>query len=210
MRYKNISLVIGGTMLLAFGTAVFILPFELIAGGISGIALLLGGVIPAHILSPDDMIALLSWSLFLLGKLTLGKDFSRKTFLSTVIYPMGLFLFRPLAGSGLWDLQALWGYESSLLLASVFGGICVGMGCALSLFGGGSTGGIDILALMLSRNPGGIPYEKVIFTIDATVIILGFLIHQNLRHSLLGILCAAITALSIGQFFSMTGYRRKI
>lgn len=210
MKYTNALRVIGGTLLLSFGTAVFILPFQLIVGGISSIALLIAEGIPAQVFPPDDMIALLSWGLFFMGKRMLGKDFSRKTLLSTIVYPLGLFLFRPLAGNGLWNLQALWGYDSSLVLASILGGVFVGMGCALSFRGGGSTGGIDILAMILSRRWLKIPYQRVIFGMDAIVIIIGFLMHQNLRHSLFGILCAAITALTIGQFFSHNQAGRKI
>ena len=208
MKYKNFLGVIVGTLLLAFGTAVFILPSELIAGGLSGLALLVAEVVPERILTPDNIIALLSWGLFLFGKFTLGKSFSRKTLLSTIVYPLGLFLFRPLAGYGLWDLEAIWGYESALLLSAILGGVFVGTGCALTFGSGGSTGGIDIVALIIGRRFPDIKYEMVIFTIDAFVIILGFFIHHDFRHSFLGILCAAVTALTIGRLFPLL--KRKI
>lgn len=210
MEYKNVFGVIGGTLLLAFGTAVFILPFELIAGGLSGIALLISEVVPEHIASPNDIIAVLSWGLFLFGKFTLGKSFSRKTLLSTVIYPMGLFLFRPLAGYGPWDLQSVWGYESASLLSAILGGVFVGAGSALTFLCGGSTGGIDILALFLGRRLPAIKYEMVILSIDVFVIVLGFFTHIDLRHSLLGILCAAVTALTIGKILTLWGRKQRI
>ncbi len=210
MKYKNLFGVIGGTLLLSFGTAVFILPSRLIAGGLSSIALLAAEVIPVHIASPDDIIAVLSWGLFWFGRFTLGKSFSCKTLLSTVIYPLGLFLFRPLAGYGLWDLQSFWGYESALLLAAVLGGVFVGTGCALTFGSGGSTGGIDIIALFIGRRLPTVKYEMVIFVIDVFVITLGFFIHRDLRHSLLGILCAAVTALTIGRLFTLWKRTKRI
>ncbi len=210
MKYKSVFGVIGGTLLLSFGTAVFILPFELIAGGLSGVALLIAEVVPAGVVGANDVIAVLSWSLFLVGRFTLGKSFSRKTLLSAVVYPVGLFLFRPLAGYGLWDLQSLWGYDSALLLAAVLGGVFVGTGCALTFGSGGSTGGIDIVALVIERRFLRIKYEAVLFLVDATVIILGFFVHKSLRHSLLGILCAAVTALTIGRLFALWGRGERI
>lgn len=201
MKYKNFFGVFFGTLLLSFGTTVFILPFELITGGLSAIALIIAEIVPKQILTPNKIITVLSWSLFLLGRLTLGKSFSHKTLLSTLVYPLGLFLFRPLAGYGLWDLQSVFGYESAMLPAAVLGGLFVGIGCAMTFGSGGSTGGVDILALFIARRAPGVRYEMVIFAIDVFVIVLGFFIHQNLRHSFLGILCTAITAFTIDRFF---------
>ena len=46
---KNFLIVILGTAILAFGTAVFIVPFDLITGGVSGIAIILKNLIPLDI-----------------------------------------------------------------------------------------------------------------------------------------------------------------
>ena len=43
---KNIGLVIFGTLVLAFGTAVFILPMNIVSGGVSGIAIILKALLP--------------------------------------------------------------------------------------------------------------------------------------------------------------------
>ena len=90
---KNVLLTIVGTIVLAFGVAVFIVPFELITGGVSGLALIFEAVVPLEI-SIDLYVTILTWALFLLGLFILGRDFALKTLISTIVYPIALSLSR--------------------------------------------------------------------------------------------------------------------
>ena len=96
---KNFLLVICGTLVLSLGTAVFIVPFDLVVGGVSGFAIVISRALGGA-LSADMLITLLAWSLFFLGLLVLGKDFALKTLVSTALYPVGVSLFSGFVGSG--------------------------------------------------------------------------------------------------------------
>ena len=152
---KNIMLTILGTMILAFGTAVFILPFELVSGGVSGIAIIIERLLPEGLVAVDIIVTVLTWTLFLIGFLVLGRAFAVKTLISTVVYPIGTALFLRLAdpsfANGFFCLQASSYANIAPLLATLFGGLCVGTGCAVTFLGGGSTGGVDIIAFSLCR-----------------------------------------------------------
>ena len=76
---KSIFLVIAGTLVLSFGTAVFILPFDLVTGGVSGLSIVIHRILPADLVSVDTIITVVTWTLFLLGLLVLGKSFALKT-----------------------------------------------------------------------------------------------------------------------------------
>jgi uncharacterized membrane-anchored protein YitT (DUF2179 family) len=93
---KNIFLVIVGTLILSFGAAIFIIPFDLVTGGISGIAIILNKVIPIEFLTVDVIITITTWLLFFAGLFILGKSFALKTLISTIIYPIGVSLFMKL------------------------------------------------------------------------------------------------------------------
>ena len=87
---KN-ALVILGTVILAFGSAVFLIPFDLVMGGTSGMAIIIKSLIPSGV--PVDTVvnvsvAIITWSLFFVGLIFLGKDFAAKTLLSTIVYPL--------------------------------------------------------------------------------------------------------------------------
>ena len=121
---KNIALIVSGTVVLAFGTAVFIIPFELVAGGISGFSIVINKA-SGGALSVNLLITFFTWALFVLGIFTLGKDFAVKTLLSSVIYPIGISLFGRLADSGALNLANSSYPQLAVLLSALFGGVLV-------------------------------------------------------------------------------------
>ena len=86
-------------------------------------------------------------------------------------------------------------------MASIFGGLLIGLGCAVTFLGGGSTGGIDVLAFIICKHVKKSRSSKVIFYIDATVIIIGVFVIRDLIITLLGIITAFVGALVIDRVF---------
>lgn len=202
---KNLFLVVLGTVILAFGTAVFILPFDLVVGGVSGIALIIDRLIPYEFVTPELIITVLTWFLFFCGLIILGKAFALKTLISTVVYPPVLSLFlnmtSPSFMGGFFSLTASEYSEISIMLAAIAGGVFIGTGCALTFLGGGSTGGIDIIALSLCKIFKRLKNSYAIFAIDALIVILGMFVIGDLVLSLLGILSVLISAVMIDKVF---------
>jgi uncharacterized membrane-anchored protein YitT (DUF2179 family) len=191
--------------MLSFGTSVFILPFDLVTGGVSGIAIVLDKILPFEFLSIDIIVTVLTWVLFLLGLFILGKNFAVKTLVSTVIYPLGVSLFIKLTDpsflNGFFCLQASEYSEISLILATVLGGALVGAGCAVTFIGGGSTGGVDIIAFTVCKIFKRLKSSVVIFAIDATIVALGMFVIGDFVLSLLGILSAFVAAFMVDKVF---------
>jgi len=202
---KNISLIILGTLVLSFGTAVFILPFDLITGGVASIAIILERIISSSAVSEQLLITLLTWLLFFAGLAFLGKDFALKTLISTVIYPLGVACFSRLVSpqvfDGLFCLDDSAHPQLALLMAAIFGGVFSGAGCALSFLGGGSTGGVDILAFLICKLSRRLKSSAVIFAIDAVTISCGLAVVGDLLTTLLGICSAFVTAMVIDRLF---------
>ena len=82
---KDYGIVLLGTFIMAVAVKVFILPFNILSGGVAGIAVALE---PVFHLDPDFVINVLVLGMFILGSLVLGKDFAMKTFLSSLVYPI--------------------------------------------------------------------------------------------------------------------------
>ncbi len=201
---KNLILVIFGTAVLAFGTAVFIVPFDLVTGGVSGLAIVLEKIVP-FTLSIDFYITTLTWVLFFLGLIFLGRGFAIKTLLSTVFYPVLFTLFYNLVENqsfgGLLVLQNSEYNEIAVLLAAVFGGALVGAGCAITFVAGGSTGGVDILAFLICKVFKRAKSSYVIFGVDAAIVVCGVFIINDLVLSMLGICSALVCAAVIDRVF---------
>lgn len=202
---KNISLVVIGTLVLSFGTALFILPFDLVCGGVSSIAIILNNLLGVNFISLDTLITIITWSLFFIGLIFLGKNFALKTLISTIVYPIGITLFSKLYDpqfmNGIFCIDQSQYSEIAILLAALFGGVLVGAGCALTFLGGGSTGGVDIFAFLICKVFKKLRSSVVIFCIDAITITLGLFVIQDLVVSLLGISSAMISAVAVDKIF---------
>ena len=195
----NYFLVILGTFLLAFGSVIFLEKSNLVAGGVSGIAIITQYIARtatgnASLLIYDYVIYGLMVLFWVIGLIFLGKDFALKTLLSTLVY-MGLttlFLRVPFfielavnfAGTG---------DAGNLILCGIFGGVFIGAGVAITFLGGGSTGGVDVVQLIISK------YTRMKesisgIIIDGVVIIVGMCVMQQWIPALCGILSSVVTA----------------
>lgn len=202
---KNVFFVVLGTLVLSLGTGIFLLPFDLITGGLSGYAIVLGRFIPEEVLTVDGIIAVMTWVTFFIGLIFLGKGFAAKTLVSTIVYPIGISLVLKLV-----DPNVLGGFfcidqskygDISILLAAVFGGVLQGLGCALSFVGGGSTGGTDIIAFVICKFFKRLKSSVMIFVVDAAAIVLGVFVIKDLTATMLGIVTAFVGSLVIDKVF---------
>ena len=202
---KNFAFVVAGTLVLSFGTAVFLLPFELVSGGVPGYSIVLSHLIPIEFLTADRIVTVLTWVLFFLGFVVMGRGFALKTLVSTVVYPLGTSLFTKLAApevlGGFLNLGSSQYSDISVLLAAIFGGLCVGVGCAITFLGGGSTGGVDVLAFLLCKVFKRLKSSIAFFIVDATAVVLGMFVIGDFVVSLLGIISAFIAAVMVDKVF---------
>ena len=208
---KNTGLVILGTFVLAFGIGMFIFPFELVTGGISGLGIILQEVLSEigflENVGADVYSAIVNWILFALGYIILGRTFALKTLVSTAVYPLALWITQLMIyESPLSYLLNMQNYtaqyqEIVLIIATVFGGACIGAGCAFTFLGGGSTGGVDVIALALSKYIRKLKSSVAFFICDALIVIIGAFAVDNLILSLLGVVSAFICAITIDKLF---------
>ena len=202
---KSVGLIIVGTLIIALGTSLFMLPYDLVTGGLSGYAIVLSRLIPPETLSVQMIITILTWVLFFLGLIILGKSFAMKTLVSTIVYPIGVALFSNITSpdflGGFFNLQLSKYSGVGVLLAAVFSGVLVGLGCALSFLGGGSTGGVDVIAFVICKIFKKLRSSVVIFAVDATAVIFGMFVIGDFVLSLLGIVSAFVAALMVDKVF---------
>ena len=203
--FKNIVFIILGTSILAFGTGIFIVPFDLVTGGVSSVAIIINSFLSVEG-SIDIYISIITWLLYGIGVIILGKSFAIKTLISTIVYPIIFSLSYRLVDSnvlnGFFNLANNSNYkEISILLASIFGGAFVGAGCAITFLGGGTTGGLDVLAFVICKYFKKVKSSIIIFSIDAILILLGAFVIKDLVVSLLGITSAFICAIVIDKIF---------
>ncbi|MGM9874205.1 MAG: YitT family protein [Bacilli bacterium] len=204
-----------GSVLIAFGTVIFLKKLTIISGGLAGLGILINVLVneafPAFNFDITDIIVfVLTWVLWVIGFFVIGKEFALKTLFSSIVYPIAISIF--VRVSVFDDLASKICSDTStgnILLCGVFGGTFVGGGVALTFVGGGSSGGVDIIYFIIEK------YLKIkqsisSFFIDAIIIVLGMtLIKDNLINGLCGIISAFICALMIEYIYigSQTSYQ---
>ncbi len=202
---KHIALIVVGTLILALGTSLFMLPYNLVTGGVSGYAIVLSQIIPEEILHVETIITILTWITFFLGLIFLGKTFAMKTLVSTIVYPIGVAIFTNITSpefmDGFFNLGLSRHASVGVLLAAIFSGVLIGFGCALTFLGGGSTGGVDVIAFIACKIFKRLRSSIAIFVVDASAVLFGMFIIGDFVISLLGIISAFVSAIVVDKVF---------
>ena len=210
---KNYFLVFLGTLALAFGSVIFLTECEIVAGGVSGVAIIVQHFVHGFVVY-DIVVAALMVIFWLLGLIFLGKSFAIRTLFSTVVYIGLTFLFKRVGFFTDLALQFAGTKEvGNYILCGIFGGVFVGAGVAITFLGGGSTGGVDVLQLIASKY-WHLRESVTSFMVDAIVIVTGMISMsignpEMLIPGLCGILSSFITAVLIETVYnrSLTSYQ---
>lgn len=144
-----------GAVLAALAIRVFLVPNQLIDGGVIGIALILARQYGVHFL-PTFVILLNIPFIFLAWK------YIRRSF---VLHMLAAIFFFALF---LWLLERLPSFSADVLEAIVIGGAMLGAGAGMIIRYGGCTDGTEILAIIINRRK-GFTVGQVIFTINVFV-----------------------------------------
>lgn len=152
-----------GTAIYAFGLHYFVLPNELMEGGLTGISLLLHYSLDLPI-SVTTLV--LNIPLFILGWKTIG----RSAMLYTVLGAVALSFFLRVMEIGIergWIVP--FRTEQDFFLSTLYAGLTLGIGLGIVFRFGGTTGGTDIIASLLSKTRGW-SIGQVILAVDVLVI----------------------------------------
>lgn len=172
IRWGSYLKVIFGNFIYALCVKLVVLPYDVLSGGCAGLALILNKLFNVDVTITLDILII---ACFLLGLIFLGKEFSMKTLLSSIVYPVFITILSPL------DLYI----EADPILMAVAGGAIAGIGLCVVLREDASTGGTDIPSIIVS-NLLNIPVGYVLFFFDGVIALLG-VVAFSVEKVLLGI-----------------------
>jgi uncharacterized membrane-anchored protein YitT (DUF2179 family) len=133
---KNMIIYIFGCLLLAISLNFFLIPANVFASGFTGIAQILAALTP---ISTGISLFILNIPVAILGWRKIGKRFTVFSFINVAISTFFL------------EVIPIVSISEDILLNSVFGGVIMAIGAGVILKYGSSTGGVDIIALVLAR-----------------------------------------------------------
>ena len=151
--------------------AIFLVPNNLVGGGVSGVASIVqygtNGLIKIGTTYFFINAILLIVALFILGK-----SFGGKTVYAVVVASIGLNVLQEVIPQEI--VQAL-AVDNGKLMSTIMGGIMAGVGIGLTMSQGGSTGGTDIIALIVNKYRNVSP-GRMILWMDVVIILSSMLV----------------------------------
>ncbi|CAM3658740.1 YitT family protein [Mesobacillus zeae] len=166
LQTRKFVVVMAGALLNALAMNLFLIPANIYASGFAGAAQLISSILAEFTLfklSTGILLFLLNIPVTIIAWKKVGKEFTFYSFLS--VAAMSFFM----------EIIPIKHVSGDILLNAVFGGVIAAVGVGMTLKWGASTGGMDIVAMLLSRLKDR-PVGTYFFTLNSIIIITaGFL-----------------------------------
>lgn len=138
---KEFIVITFATLIVSAAVFFFLIPSQVSVGSISGLAMILGNIIPLHI---SIITFILNGLLLIIGFLLIGKEFGAKTVYTSLLLPLFLRIFE------IWfpDFSSINGDPFLDMVCYIF---VVSIGLAILFRENASSGGLDIMAKLLNK-----------------------------------------------------------
>ena len=183
---RSQAIITFGLMCIAFGWCAFLIPSNVTGGGVSGVAAIIyfGTKFPVSI-----TYLLVNAALILIAMKMVSVSFGLKSVYGVIVFSLLLGLFQKFFPEPL---------VADTLLATIVGAILSGIGSGIVFTQGGSAGGTDLIAMMIT-NRRNISPGRVIMMVDVVVISSSYLILQSLERMIYGY-CVMVIASYVVDF----------
>lgn len=170
-NYKSILIEYTGLIIsciiMAVALNMFLVPQTIAPGGLSGLSVVISKITGFPV---SNILFTISTPLLLFSVKVLGKKDAIKTFIGMAILTIMLKITEPLSAMSPTD---------NTLLAGISGAILLGISLGILFRIDASTGGTDLIALMLNRVIPSLPVSKCLSMIDGTVVVLAGIANKN-------------------------------
>ena len=198
-----ISILIGCT-LVAAGFVFFATPYKIVPGGVYGLGVVLHHLIPS--IKVGTFGFMFDIPLLLIGTRVFGKMFGARTIIAAILTPTIMNLLTMIVGDnptimlgGKADLT------NDMIIACIFGGVLLGAGVGLVIKHGGTTGGTDIVAMLLNKYT-RLPIARGVLIGDSLVVIFGMIVLGDWRLPLYSLVTIFVSARVIDYVIDGASY----
>lgn len=194
--WKDYLTIILGSFMYALGVTQFVMPHQFVIGGLTGVAVLLNY---AFNLPVSLLVLVMNALLLLMAYRILGTEFLVKTIVSVALLSFFIGMFEQVQ----WDPIM----TDEPLMAGLIGAIVAGSGVGLLMSVNGSSGGTDIIVLVISKfrhiTPG-----RTMLLVDLAIVGSSFFIFRSVETIVFGIIIIAVMATSVDWMLS--GIRQSV
>jgi len=160
-NFERYLMITFGIVLMVSGYYFFLIPVDLVAGGVTGLALVVYEITGLTI---SYFVFIMNMILLVLGLIILGKKVFLRSIYGSILFPVVLYVFE--------RFVPLLDMENDFVIATIFGGALLGLGFGYVLKYGGTSGGTDIPVKIL-KDKLNIPVSVSMYIVDGSIILLG-------------------------------------
>lgn len=195
----NYALIIVGAFIMAAGFVLFITPYKIVPGGVYGISIVLHHMFD----TPVGWIALcFDVPLTIIGIKVLGPRFGAKTVVGFIFTAVFVELITYLYGEA--PLV-----ENDALLSSIFGGVFIGFGLGLIFKAKATSGGSDIVAMIISKYT-KLPLGQLMIVVDSAIVFVGLVAFNDWKIPLYSLIVIFISGRVIDVVLQGVSYDKTL
>jgi len=187
-----------GTALMALGISMFTVPNHIAPGGVSGLATALVEIAP--FLTVGTWSLIINVPLFVIAWWKLGFRPLVKTLIGTVLLSVFIDLFAIFVPT----------YTNNVLMAACFGGAALGVGVGILFARGMSTGGTDLVSLLVGNVFPNFSLSTILLCVDAIVVCIAVIVFRDIEVALYSFVTIFVSTKAIDAVMQGFDYAKVI
>ncbi len=196
-----------GAFILAMGFVLFTNPYKIIPGGVYGLGRVLHHLIPS--IQTGTFGLLFDVPLTITAILVFGRQFGAKTIYAALITPVFMNAMTSLLGEnpadGISIISTQFNFSDNIFFAALCGGLLIGVGCGLILRAGATSGGTDIVSMLIVKFA-KTKFSSAMFLVESTIVIIGMLVLGDWKLPLYSLISIFVCARTIDYVLEGASY----
>jgi uncharacterized membrane-anchored protein YitT (DUF2179 family) len=194
--WKDYLTIFLGTFMYALGVTQFIMPHQFVLGGLTGVAVLINYAVGWPV---SVMVFVMNAILLLIAFRILGSEFLVKTIVGVASLTTFIGMFESFQWTPIMTEEPL--------MAGLIGAIVAGSGVGLVMSVNGSSGGTDIIVLVINKYRNITPGRTMLW-VDLIIVASSFVIFRSVETIVFGIIIIAVMATSVD--WVLNGIRQSV
>lgn len=187
-----------GVVVMSAGFALFTNPYKIIPGGVYGLGRVLHDIFPS--IQTGTFGFMFDVPLMIIGLLVFGGSFGAKTIYAALISPLVMNGLTSLVGEGpYYDngwITNYFNFSADPLMASIFGGLLIGAGVGIIIRGGATSGGTDIVSMIISKFC-KMKFSTAMVMVESAIVVIGMLRFQDWQLPLYSLISIYISSKAV-------------
>ena len=184
-----------GAVIMSAGFVLFTNPYKIIPGGVYGLGRVFHYLVPS--IQTGTFGLMMDIPLMIIGLIVFGKTFGAKKVFSALATPSVMYVKSKLVGENpdvcTSFISPFFNFSDNLLVAAIFGGVLIGAGVGIIVKFGATSGGTDIISMLLSKFM-KMKFSTAMFIVESSVVVIGMIILRDWSMPLYALISIFVAA----------------